>query len=114
MEGVGLKDALLDMGRTIMGGKGLRAPWAEKKSAAAEKRLARPGVGVTTSVLVGDPRIVLLREARSWEADCIFLGSRGLAGIDRFLLGSVSSSVATHAPCTVEIVRRRRRGGSAR
>jgi nucleotide-binding universal stress UspA family protein len=47
----------------------------------------------------------ILEEAERWDADCIFLGSHGLEGLDRFLLGSVSEAVATHAHCCVEVVR---------
>ena len=47
----------------------------------------------------------ILREAEQWDANCIFLGSHGLSGVDRFLLGSVSEAVATHAHCCVEVVR---------
>jgi nucleotide-binding universal stress UspA family protein len=78
----------------------------ERKSDAAVARLAAAGFKAEPKVLVGDPRIVILREAREWEADCIFLGSRGLDAVERFVLGSVSSAVASHAPCTVEIVRK--------
>ena len=47
----------------------------------------------------------ILDEAKRWEANCIFLGSHGIRGFDRFLLGSVSEAVATHAHCSVEVVR---------
>lgn len=47
----------------------------------------------------------ILDEARKWEANCIFVGSHGIRGFDRFLLGSVSEAVATHAHCCVEVVR---------
>ena len=40
-------------------------------------------------------------------ADCIFVGARGVRGLERFLLGSVSTTVATNAHCSVEIVHRR-------
>jgi len=40
-------------------------------------------------------------------ADCIFVGARGVRGLERFLSGSVSSAVAMNAPCSVEIVHRR-------
>jgi len=56
---------------------------------------------------VGDPRSVLLDEAESCEADLIVVGSHGKHGLDRLLLGSVSESVAMHAPCSVEVVRGR-------
>lgn len=80
--------------------------WVEQKSDSAARRLATDKVRAVPVVKVGDPRLAILREAEDWGADCIFLGSRGLEGIERFMLGSVSSSVASHAPCTVEVVRK--------
>ena len=43
--------------------------------------------------------------AGAQQADLIVVGNRGLTGIRRFLLGSVSSKVSEHAPCSVMIVR---------
>jgi nucleotide-binding universal stress UspA family protein len=53
----------------------------------------------------GDPRRILIDEAEEWQATSIFLGARGLAAIDRFLLGSVTADVAQRAECAVEVVR---------
>lgn len=63
--------------------------------------------GLKTSVVARDedPKLLLSAEAASWTADCIFVGSHGAAAIDRFLLGSVSSAVASRARCSVEVVR---------
>jgi hypothetical protein len=49
---------------------------------------------------------VLLHEAKAWPAHCIFMGSRGLNPFQRFLMGSVSTAVAFHANCSVEVVRK--------
>ncbi|MBO0799053.1 MAG: universal stress protein, partial [Blastocatellia bacterium] len=49
---------------------------------------------------------LLVSEAESWGADCVFVGARGLGRAGRFLIGSVSSSVAARAHCSVEVVRR--------
>lgn len=68
-------------------------------------KLRRRGVKTTSKVASGDPRKVLLDEAGKWKATCLFLGSRGLTGMERFFLGSVSSALAAHSPCTVEIIR---------
>jgi nucleotide-binding universal stress UspA family protein len=53
----------------------------------------------------GDPKRVLLDEAKKWQADCIFVGATGLRRIKRFLLGSVSGAVAARANCSVEVIR---------
>jgi nucleotide-binding universal stress UspA family protein len=50
-----------------------------------------------------DPKRLLIAEAESWGADCIFVGARGMGRIERFLLGSVSSAVAARAHCSVEV-----------
>jgi nucleotide-binding universal stress UspA family protein len=62
-------------------------------------------ITVTSEIHSGDPKRVLVEEADKWSADCIFLGSRGLGGWERVLLGSVSSAVATRADCSVEVIR---------
>jgi nucleotide-binding universal stress UspA family protein len=53
----------------------------------------------------GPPRSVILDEAESWGADLIVVGSHGYSRWERFLLGSVSQGVVSHAKCSVEVVR---------
>ena len=48
----------------------------------------------------------IIKAASRFSADLIVLGSRGLSGMKRTFLGSVSSKVARHAPCPVLIVRK--------
>jgi nucleotide-binding universal stress UspA family protein len=64
-------------------------------------------VGLTVSVQLkkGDPKQILIEEAESWQADSIFVGAKGMRGIERLLLGSVSAAVAARAHCSVEVVR---------
>ena len=62
------------------------------------------GLSASAHVLRGDPKAVLVQVCRESEIDCLFVGARGLTGVERFLLGSVSTSVAMHAPCSVEVV----------
>ena len=71
--------------------------------------LKRKGFKIEAAVREGDARSVIVDEARKWAADLIVLGSHGYTGIKRLLLGSVASSVVSHAPCSVEIVRRKQR-----
>ena len=52
----------------------------------------------------GDPAEVLLDAARLYDADLMVVGSVGLVGAERVLLGSVASSVLHHAPCDVLVV----------
>src|SRR5262245_8225222 len=63
------------------------------------------GLDVSTAVIEGAPKRALIEEAEAWEADCVFVGARGLRGAERFLLGGVSAAVAARASCTVEVVR---------
>ena len=48
----------------------------------------------------------IVQVAEDIEAELIIMGSRGLGGVRRALLGSVSDSVIRHAPCPVLVVRR--------
>lgn len=80
-------------------------PWMEIELAKAARRLESAGIGAGTALLAGDPRHVLLAQARKFKADTLFLGNRGISGLRRFLLGSVSAAVAAHSPCSIEIIR---------
>lgn len=79
--------------------------WMETQLAKATAKLSQPGVKVDSSIAAGDPRHVILAEAKRFKADTLFLGNRGLTGMKRFMLGSVSAAVASHSPCSVEIIR---------
>jgi nucleotide-binding universal stress UspA family protein len=67
-------------------------------------QLRRAGFVTAASLRDGDPRQVIVDYAKECRADLIVLGSHGKTGVDR-MPGSVSDSVARHAPCSVEIVR---------
>lgn len=62
-------------------------------------------VAVTTAVQFGTPESCIVEAAEEVCADMIIVGSHGYKQWERLLLGSVSSSVAHHAPCSVLIVR---------
>ncbi len=63
------------------------------------------GFKAETLVGVGDIREGIIDCAADWHADLIMVGSHGLRGIQRFLLGNVPEFVVRNAPCSVEIVR---------
>ncbi|CAG2533122.1 MAG TPA: universal stress protein [Maribacter sp.] len=64
-------------------------------------------LSITTAVVDGLPKSAILEKAEAFDADLIVVGSQGHGAFSRFLLGSVSQSVATHAHCSVMIVRKR-------
>jgi nucleotide-binding universal stress UspA family protein len=73
----------------------------------SEIRDKAPCLHVTGEVLEGSPKEAIVEEAERWGADLIIVGSHGHGPVRRFLLGSVSQAVVLHAPCSVEVVRRR-------
>lgn len=100
--------------------------WAARTAARAASTIRGrcPGLSVSSVVRLADPTYALVEEALNWGgragdtasgalrgeeegADCIFVGARGIRGLKRLLLGSVSSAVAMNAHCSVEIVHRR-------
>src|SRR5215813_5991271 len=60
---------------------------------------------LTGEYLPGPAKAVILDEAEDWKADLIVVGSHGYRAWERFLLGSVSQAVVSHAKCSVEVVR---------
>lgn len=100
------------------------APWVELQTTMADfdaevakhagelvstmaARVREKGLDVDTVVREGDPRAEIVDEAIKWNSDLIVIGSHGYTGIKRLLLGSVAQYVVAHAPCSVEVVRRR-------
>ena len=71
------------------------------------ERMREAGASVTEAHLMSgraDEEIILLAEQVG--ADLVVVGSRGLGGVRRALMGSVSDSVVRHAHCPVLVVRR--------
>lgn len=71
------------------------------------------GVSTTTEVRQGDPADQLCLAAEEAGVGLIVVGTRGMTGMKRFLLGSVSDKIAHHAPCDLLIVRNEVREASA-
>lgn len=80
--------------------------WVRQVFDASADKLRAKGLAASTILRRGNPKHVLVEEAEQWGADSIFLGAKGIRGVDRFLMGSVSSAVAARAHCSVEVVRR--------
>jgi nucleotide-binding universal stress UspA family protein len=71
----------------------------------AKEFLAKHGIVAEFLEPVGDPAKTIERIAEDGDFDTVVIGSRGLGVVSRFLQGSVSEHVATHARGTVVIAR---------
>jgi nucleotide-binding universal stress UspA family protein len=80
---------------------------AQVRLDALEEQFRRLGRPTSTHLRPGDPASVLLDLVTEDGADLIAVGSSGMGAIERFLLGSVSTKVLQHAPCSVLIVKGR-------
>ena len=79
--------------------------WVTAMAEGAAEELRRAGLSVESVLRYGDPKKVLVEEAKAVDADCIFVGARGHSRVQRLLLGSVSAAVSAKAQCSVEVVR---------
>ncbi|MCL7748292.1 universal stress protein [Halalkalibacter alkaliphilus] len=63
---------------------------------------------VTTDLGYGSPKVRIPKEvAEKYHVDLIIAGATGVNAVERFLIGSVSESIARRAKCDVMIVRNR-------
>jgi nucleotide-binding universal stress UspA family protein len=72
-------------------------------------QLQQRGLLADKMLAEGIPAAQILRIADRHRADLIVMGSKGLTGLERYLLGSVSRKVARHALCSVLVVKGARR-----
>lgn len=77
----------------------------EQRSGPLLEAAQRKGVSVQTSVVEGgNPAAAILDAAHHIGADLIVVGRRGLSGITRFFMGSISDRIARYAKCPVLII----------
>ena len=93
--------------------KSLRQQAGNAIERATEKFAGTQGPAVSSEILNGVPKEVIVEKAEAWGADLIVMGSHGYTGLKRMFLGSVSHAVMTHATCSVEIVRSRHADNAA-
>ena len=79
---------------------------AKNVLALAEARAAAAGVPYEAKLAHGDVTTMILDTATQQQCDVIVLGSRGLTGFKRLMLGSISNAIAATAPVPVLIVKR--------
>ena len=72
----------------------------------ATEELRVIGLDVLVVTEKGDPRRVLVDQAKAWDADSIFVGGRRFSSaLERFQLGSVATALVAYAHCSVEVTR---------
>jgi nucleotide-binding universal stress UspA family protein len=81
-------------------------PWDDERVHAealadAKRILAERGMTAELLEPIGDPATTIERVAEDGGFDTVVVGSRGLGALSRFLQGSVSTHVASHANATV-------------
>jgi nucleotide-binding universal stress UspA family protein len=67
-------------------------------------RVVEHNLNSEISIRDGNAGKVIVQEAKEWNADVIFVGSRGHVTLKRLLTGSVSHYVVDNASCPVEVV----------
>lgn len=78
---------------------------AEETVRAVNERLDQAAVQAEVEVLEGDAVDQIDQCAVRKEADLIVVGSRGLSGLKKMVLGSVSQKVVQNASCPVLVVK---------
>lgn len=69
------------------------------------RKLLEAGFMAEPTYQLGKPAKAIMQVASRQHADLIVIGAKGLGGIARILLGSVSTRVAEYATCSVLVVR---------
>lgn len=78
---------------------------AEKTMEQAKKLFEGFQGDFKTSITEGDPAEEILQATENEKPDLLVMGSRGLSGFGRVMLGSVSLKVLHHVTCDMLIVR---------
>ena len=79
---------------------------AQELLAEEAARLTDAGWSESRELRIGHPAEEIVHLAEQLDSDCVVVGSHGMSGIKRFLLGSVSDYVLQYAPCSVLIVKK--------
>jgi nucleotide-binding universal stress UspA family protein len=74
-------------------------------AAAEAAKLQAAGIKTESTTREGNPKTVIVEEARDWGAELIVVGHKGRTGLARVLLGSVAEYVVANAHCSVLVVR---------
>ena len=62
------------------------------------------GVETDWTCCFGSPGSEIRKLAESWEADLIVIGRRGISGLAKIFVGSVSNYVINHTSCSIHLI----------
>lgn len=96
-----------DLGIAVQEMKALMIRDAEALLASEAEAFANSEIAVEKKIVWGDPPYEIVHEAREGNYDLVIIGSRGLGGVEKLLIGSVSMHVVQYAPCTVMVTKLR-------
>ncbi len=104
-------EKLTDVALEVLGkrkAKALMAPVRKHTQALLVEcrgKFLKAGFQVDTEFLEGNPPTQIVEAAHRIKTQLVCVGSKGLSGIERFTLGSVSESVSTYSPVSVLVIR---------
>lgn len=84
--------------------RSLQRQAADRLRAFADENVGH-NVAADLEVRIGKPAEEIVAAARESKCDSIVISTRGLTGLDRYLIGSVADRVARLAPCPVLLMR---------
>ena len=84
--------------------RSLQRQAADRLRAFADENVGE-NVPVDMEIRIGQPAEEIVAAARESKCDSIMISTRGLTGLDRYLIGSVADRVARLAPCPVVLIR---------
>lgn len=104
-------EKLTDLALEVLGkrkAKALMAPVRKHTQALLAEcrgKFLKAGFQMDMELLEGNPPTQIVEAAHRIKAQLVCVGSKGLSGIERFTLGSVSESVSTYSPVSVLVIR---------
>lgn len=111
IEPVDLFDAPAEFSRRLEDSARRQAEeFAEQAAATIRECFPDSNIDLTVQVSKGAPEQILVETAQDWGADLVVVGSHGRGFWGRTLLGSVTDTLVHHAPCSVLVVRKEKRG----
>ncbi|MGA7977566.1 MAG: universal stress protein [Nitrososphaeraceae archaeon] len=72
-----------------------------------KQKAFKNNIDIKTDIIIGKTSVVksIVEYAEEHKIDLIVVGTRGMSGIKKMLLGSTASGVVTYAHCPVTVVK---------